>query len=465
MFKIALVVPSTSLKLASDCSPPLGLAYLASYVRAKVADVEVKIIDGVAGQVPDWEISHFKPDLVGITATTPLAKDAYLLADNAPKIMPNVTVVLGGPHVSVMSKEALEHCDYVVVGEGEQAFADIIKEVMTKGKPKKPQIVQGAPVENLDVVPSPAYDLLNMEFYLSRRFLEPLMMAPVLGLVTSRGCPFRCAFCYNFGRSSKVRYFSAKRVVEDLLFLHQKYGVSNFFFQDDEFLINFERLKELASLFKAYSIDKWIRWGCQARVTTLNKELLSLVETMGCVLIVPGMESYNPRILKYLKSGSVKQSDLAQAVKLFEHSKVTLFGNFVVGTPTETLKEMWESVKFFVCSPSLSSMIVNVLTPYPGTKVWSDCQNAGLLPAKVDYSKLVPTREGGFNVSTVKPKDFNRYLKHVDRITWLFRTVRCKPSLGRFFGLWRAKTWWWMWLVYPKFMFTLLKQCWRYPKY
>jgi anaerobic magnesium-protoporphyrin IX monomethyl ester cyclase len=463
MFKIALVVPSPPLVLASDCSPPLGLAYLASYVMANVPNIEIKIIDGVTGQVPAQEISNFKPDIVGITATTPLVVAAYQLADEL-KAQTNLTVVLGGPHVSVMSDEALAHGDYVVVGEGEQAFDNIIKEVMANGKPEKPKIVKGTSIESLDEIPSPAYNLLNMQFYLSRRFLEPLMKPPVLGLVTSRGCPYRCAFCYNFGRSSKVRYFSAKRVVDDLLLLHDKYGVSNFFFQDDEFLINHQRLKELATLFKAYDIDKWIKWGCQARVTTLNKDLLSLAETIGCVLIVPGMESHNPRMLSYLKSGSVKQCDLDRAVKLFEDSKITLFGNFVVGTPSETIEEMWDSVKFFVHSPTLISMIVNVLTPYPGTKVWSDCQEAGLLPEKVDYSTLVPTREGGFNVCTAKPEDFNKFLKHVDRVTFVFRTVRFKPSLGSFFGLWRAKTWWWMWLAHPDFMLTLLKQCWHHNK-
>jgi anaerobic magnesium-protoporphyrin IX monomethyl ester cyclase len=463
MLRLALVVPTLSLKVA-DCGPPLGLAYLASYIRAYVPNVEIRIIDGLAGQNPEKSLSDFKPDIVGITATTPLIKSAYLLTDNIVKRLPKATIVLGGPHPSVMSEEALEHCDYVVVGEGELALVQIVKEVMDKGKPAKPQIVKGLPFDCLDDLPSPAFDLLNIEYYLNRHYLEPLMSPPVMGLVTSRGCPFRCAFCYNSGRSSKVRYFSAERIVKDIIFLHERYGVNNLMFQDDEFLINNQRLTELAALFKIYGVDKWLKWGCQARVTTLNKDMLTLLEIMGCVLIVPGMESYNPRMLNYLKSGSVKQSDLDKVVGLFEGSKIILYGNFVVGTPTETIAEMWDSIKFFVNSPKLVSIALNVLTPYPGTKVWSDCQEAGLLPKKVDYSTLVPTKESGFNVCTAKQKDFEAFLKHADRITFIFRTVRFKPGMKTFFGLWRAKTWWWMWLVHPKYMVILFKQCSRYHK-
>jgi anaerobic magnesium-protoporphyrin IX monomethyl ester cyclase len=459
MFKIALVVPTSSLKLATDCSPPLVLAHLASYVKANIPDLEVKIVDSVTGQDPVCEIESFKPNLIGITATTPLIDAAYRLADSIPKVMPDVAVVLGGPHVSVMPEEALAHCDYVVVGEGEKAFADIIKAVKAQGKPKNPQIVKGIPVENLDELPPPAYELVDMEFYLKRRFLEPWLKPPVLGILSSKGCPFRCAFCYNFSRSSKVRYFSAKRVVEDLIFLHEKYGISNVFFQDDEFLINRERLIELAKLFRERGISKWIRWGCQARVTTLNKEVLALVESMGCVVIVPGMESYNPRILEYLKSGSVKRSDIDNAIRLFADSKITLEGNFVIGTPTETWAEMWETVKFYVDTPQLKNVMLNVLTPYPGTKVWDDCKAEGLLTEPVDYSRLTPNREGGFNVSTLKRSEFKRFLKHSDRVVWFVRTIRHEPSRKRFFGLCRSKTWWWIWLVYPQFMVKLLRQC------
>ena len=460
MFKVALVVPNGRIKFASDCSPPLNLAYLASMLRSYMNDVDVKIFDGTAKTNVWHELFCFQPNIVGLTATTPLITDAYDLADTLRKCRPDITVILGGPHVSVLPDEALAHADYVVVGEGENAIVDIANKVKAEGKPAKPKIVYGVAVECLDHIPRASFELLDMSFYLSRSFLQPIMNPPVMGLVTSRGCPVKpaCVFCYNSWNTNKVRYFSAKRVIEDLMFLHEKYGVSNFFFQDDEFLINRKRLEELAYLIKEHGCS-WLKWGCQARVTSLTKELLVLAESIGCVLIVPGIESYNPRILNYLKNGSVKQSDIDRAVKLFACSKITLMANFVVGTPTETFREMWDSVDFYIKTPELTSMIVNVLTPYPGTQAWNDCNRLGLLPENIDYSRLIPTQEGHFNVSTANQKDFKVFLRNVSRICWVIRTVRFKRGLKGFFGLWKAKTWWWMWLVYPDYMWALFSQC------
>ncbi|MFA5365933.1 MAG: radical SAM protein [Candidatus Bathyarchaeia archaeon] len=443
------------MKLNSDCSPPLGLAYLASYLRANVQAVEVKIFDGATGLDVWGCLTEFMPDVVGITATTPQVPDAYALAERVKRCWFKTTVVLGGPHVSAMPEEAQAYCDFVVVGEGEKTFADLVLSLQS-GFNHFSRIIQGLPLENLDSIPQAAFDLLDMPFYLQRRFIEQVLPPPILGLVTSRGCPYRCVFCYNSGRSSRVRYFSAKRVVSDLLFLHEKYGVSNFFFQDDEFLINVERLKELAAMFKRFGIDKWIKWGCQARVTSLNIAVLDLAESIGCQLIVPGFESYNARILKYLKNDSVQKADIDRAVKLFKNRKTVLGGNFVYGSPTETLAEMKENFKFYLDTSEITFMNANVLTPYPGTQVWKELELKN-----VDYDKMLPTNEGdvAVNYSAVSDLEFKRFILEVKRVSWLVQSIRFHPCLGAFFGLWRAKTWWWMWLKHPVIMFRLLMFC------
>jgi len=449
--KVALVVPNNRIQLNSDCSPPLGLAYIAGYVKQNLPDIDVQILDGGCAKDIAKELLLGKFDVVGITATTPQAPDAYALADLIKHCRPDITVVLGGPHISVLPYEALEHADYVVVGEGETAFTQILKDMPGKG------IIQGQPIEDLDSLPMPTYDLLNIEFYLSRTFIEQVLPPPILGLVTSRGCPYRCRFCYNNNRTARVRYLSAKRVAKELTFLHNKYCVSNFFFQDDEFLINRKRLEELAEIFKSEGINRWIRWGCQARVTSLNKEVLALVESMGCVLIVPGFESYNPRILKYLKKDSVKTTDIDKAVKLFRNTKIMLGGNFIFGSPTETLAEMQQTFQFYLDHPEITFMIPNCLTPYPGTEVWEDCVKFGLLPEKLDYSLLLPTDEmqNVMNFSTLQQKTYVSYLKDIRRVRRVVQNIRF--GIG-FFSMARRKVWWWMWLKHPKIMIKLLKQ-------
>lgn len=453
--KVALVVPNPSLPLASDCSPPLGLASVAAYLRANIGGVDVRIFDGVAGDNVEDCIFRFQPDVVGVSATTALVMDAYRLADSLKRNRSDIVTVLGGPHASALPDEAIEHFDFVVVGDGEISFAYLVADLMFNIKPNV-KIIQGQSVDDLDSLPFPAYDLLNMEFYLRRGFLSEILPPPVLGLVTSRGCPFGCRFCYNSGRKSKVRSVSAERLVAELVYLHEHFGVSNFFFQDDEFLINRKRLESLAYQFRLYGLDKWIRWGCQARVTSLNREVLELIEGMGCKLVVPGMESANSEVLDYLKCGSVKVSDLERCCKLFVGSKVVLMGNFIVGSPHESLAQMWESVNFFVGHSSLRCMILNVCTPFPGALLWDECVGAGLVSVGMDYSRLVPTYEGGFNVSS-EPK-FDGFLRGARRVLWFVGRVRV--------GGWKAllrclctRSGLWMLVFHGDVVVELFKQC------
>ena len=127
--KIALVVPESNLKLNDACAP-LNLAYLASYVRkyCSNANVDVKIFDGVAHKNIKEKVVSWMPDLIGLTATTPQAPFTYTLADFLKKEC-NCFIVIGGVHASALPQEASQHCDCVVVGEGEKAFVEIIKKL------------------------------------------------------------------------------------------------------------------------------------------------------------------------------------------------------------------------------------------------------------------------------------------------------------------------------------------------
>ncbi|MFA5366072.1 MAG: hypothetical protein WC325_12895 [Candidatus Bathyarchaeia archaeon] len=136
-------------------------------------------------------------------------------------------------------------------------------------------------------------------------------------------------------------------------------------------------------------------------------------------------------------------------------------GNFVYGSPSETLAEMGETFQFFLDTPEITFMNANVLTPYPGTQVWKE-----LNLKNVDYSKLLPTDELGneINFSCVSNREFARFMRDLKRVRWVVQSVRFKPCFKTFFGLWRAKTWWWMWLFYPDCMFKLFWQVWRIRK-
>jgi anaerobic magnesium-protoporphyrin IX monomethyl ester cyclase len=427
--KVALIVPKTNLYLSIH-GAPMNLAYIASYLRKTVSNVEIKIIDGSIIDSVEQEIITFQPKIIGVTATTPQAPSAYRLGDTIRSKWPEILTVFGGIHASVLPEEAAEHFDIVVVGEGEKTFSQIVVD-FEKNQTKK-GIIQAEPLENLDDIPSPAFDLLDMPLYLKNGINLPTLKPPVLGMVTSRGCPYHCAFCWNSFRKTKVRYFSAKRIVEELKFLKNTYGVTQVYFLDDEFLINNERIEELSVLFKETGISKWFRWACSARATTITPELITKVKEIGCVLVNIGLESGNERILNYLKAGSANVATNEKALEIGTQAGMTMGGSFIFGTPTETLDEMKETFKWILTHPNLKFVGVSILTPYPGTKVWDYCVENKIINGKVDYEKLIQDASSDVNtffIASIPKQTFVKFMKQVNQTTWFLSRIRPNPSL------------------------------------
>lgn len=430
--KLALVVPGTlyqqetptrrSIKLSGVCAP-LNLAALASYVRCKRPDVSVKIIDGALDIDVSKELFKFQPDIVGVTACTPQAPNAYALGDMLRKNRPDIYTVIGGVHASALPDEALEHFDCVVVGEGELALINIM-ECFEQDKPVT-GIVYGEPLKNLDDEPMPAYDLLDMNEYLKNSTV-PGLKDPVLLMVTSRGCLFACPFCYNSNRKYPPRWFSAARVVDELEYLMNHYRIGSFFFSDDEFLINKKRLAEIDRILQERNIK--ISFGCQARANSISMETLFLAKHMGCNLIIPGFESMSPRILKYLKCGTTTVEGNERALSLAEKVGIPIGGNFIFGTPTETLEEMKVTFNWMLKHGSLKFANFMTLIPFPGTAVYKLCRRKGLLPEVVDYKRFTMTNriKSTYIIDkAVTLEEYDRFLIHAQRIAWVLFRIRC----------------------------------------
>ena len=452
--KIALVVPESNLHFNNACAP-LNLGYLASYLRKYVPNIEVRIFDGVAHKNIKEEVIQWHPDVVGLTATTPQAPATYELATSI-KQKCNCFTIIGGVHATAMPEEAAKHCDCVVIGEGEKALANIIQKLQQNAP--IPKIIEGQYVENLDDIPSPAFDLIDMRSYIEHGPPFPGLKAPIMSMVTSRGCPFRCPFCHNSFRNYPPRWFSAQRIVNEILFFINEYGIKSVFFNDDEFIVNKKRLKEVATLFEKHGINKRIVWGCQARVNSIDAETLRLVKSMGCVVISPGFESAAPRMLEFLKCGTTTIADNERALKIAEEVGITMGGSFIFGTPGETLDEMKQSFKWFEEHDDLKFIGINTVIPYPKTKIWEICQSKGLLPENMSYTKLIPTstpKETYIVNNAVNPDIYNKFIVDIQRIAWILTQTRLDSSFKNFIKLAHAKTWWWMWIKHPHRMFKV----------
>lgn len=460
--KVAFVTPaSPRLKMATS-SPPINLGILAAVARE--AGHEARIFDGVIGQDYKRDLIAWSPDVACITATTPQAPLAYSLCERLKDAVPTI---MGGIHPTVMPEEAAQHADAVVVGEGEAAMLELLGMVARKERP--PRITEGKPVMDLDTIPAPAWDLIEVEKYMhaydnASNAFPYGMGAGVIRLgnvLTSRGCAGgRCAFCWNSHRTAPVRWNSAGRVVDDLKFLIDRYKINAAFFVDDEFVAHKPRLEKIAALLKEGGISPDFALGCQARSTSLDVGTCRLMKSMGFRFASVGFESGNGRVLSMLKCGITSIADNERALKNASEAGLMIGGSFIFGTPTETKAEMLDTLRFIEKHDEMVFIGINVLIPYPGTAIWSMAKSMNLLPGAVDYEKLIPTSKAAdtyITCSTMGADSFQSFIMDLQRITFtrskMNLIAKSEPTVGgrlrSYAGLYRHKLFWYMLARHP----------------
>lgn len=393
--KVLLVSPPSDSPIKSTLGAggvPLGLAYLASAVRK---EYNVKIVDAFALDLDqeelEAEIRSFNPDVVGVTATTPTIYDAYEVAKTAKEVNPNCRTIIGGPHVTFTAEETLQECpflDIVVRGEGERTISELMRS-LDKDRPLEEvkgitfrrgggikQTEDRSLVKDMDELPFPAYDLLEMDNY--------EVDGEKFGMtMTSRGCPFNCVFCSSsqlFGKLWRGR--SPEKVVEELKMLSEDYGVREIAFMDDTFTLNNRRAQRICEGIMEEGLD--ISWACSSRVDTITERLAKKLKKAGCHTLYLGLESGSQRILDALKKGiNVIQSE--KVVEMVKDVGINTLASFILGVPGETVRTMNKTIDFAKkLAPSMVQF--TICTPYPGTELFSWAEEGGHLMTK-DWSK------------------------------------------------------------------------------
>lgn len=419
MIDIALIQPGKDQRYATQ--EPLNLGFLASYLMSK--GLKVKIFDELAGQDIEEEIERNQPRYIGITAVTPLALDAYRIADWSKK--KGITTIMGGVHATVLPQEVLEHVDIVVKGEGEYVLYDIISQNLKSG------VIQGRYVKNLDEIPIIDRGLFEMDFYLRVRdrvekiyladFVSPGMK--VASMLTSRGCPWNCTFCHNTWRGLPFRYNSAQRVVTEVKSLIDKYKIGALFFLEDNFFCLRKRAMEICQLFIKEKLD--IIWGANARVDNITPELLQLAKEAGCRQITFGFESGSQKMLD-IWNKKITPEQIKRAIYMCQEAGIIPNGTFIIGGPTETLEDIKKS-RDLIKETGLKSCGVCIATPFPGTELWRWCEKHGRIPKNFSWSDFnyaeVPIPVSDF--STEELKMLRLYVKKPKSLKYLiFRVVK-----------------------------------------
>ncbi len=368
--KIVFVEPkSTHLHVYSRVAiPRLGSVLLGTIMRNKGYDVRVYIED--IAPIDMGEL--LSADLVGISAITSTAPQSYRLAD---QVRANGNLVaIGGTHVTFLPEEGLQHADFVVKGEGEVAFQELVEAIERgEGFEKIQNLSFVGPdgravhnserpkIPNLDVNPIPDYHLISG--------WKP---GGVVSVATSRGCPFSCTFCSVPGMYGHAfRTHSIDRVLEELA-LHK--GNLYTFFADDIFTANKKRVKELLTRMITSGLTP--TWGAQVRTETVDDpELLQLMKDSHCFNVYVGFESINPRTLKLFQ----KKQDLAKierAIERFHANGIKIHGMFVVGSDEDDLETLDATVRF-ARKHEIDSVQFMILTPIPGSSDWDSLYARG----------------------------------------------------------------------------------------
>jgi radical SAM superfamily enzyme YgiQ (UPF0313 family) len=434
--KIALVRPNYK---SHQITPPLGLGYLSSYL--KKYGIDTIIIDGLKERLSHdrmmQRILKLNPDAVGITCVTAFYKEVVMLSRELKKN--KITTIIGGPHPTFLPYQTLieSEADYVVCGEGEIAFLELIRNKMRNDKiqgvyslddlrDEEHQIKKAQVMENLDDLPFPDWHQMNPNDYPRAPHGAVIRGFPVGVLVTSRGCPYECTFCSSPKFCDrKIRFRTPENVVEEIEYLIDNFKVKEIHFEDDNFTFNADNVKKICCLLMEKGIK--INWACPngVRADEINPELLQWMKESGCYYLAYGVESANSGILKNIKKRESLES-IKKAIDMTDKAGISTQGFFIFGLPGETASTIEETIHFALKS-RLSRAQFIILDVLPGSELWSLLKGKFIpnwekesyrepewLPEGITREQLLAAQSRAFREFYFRPKIFFKLLKLIN---------------------------------------------------
>jgi anaerobic magnesium-protoporphyrin IX monomethyl ester cyclase len=363
--------------------PPLGLISIATLIKARqLAEVKVFdcLVEGWDYQALNSVLQSFAPDVVGISTMTHTLIDALTVAHNLKQSNPAVKIGLGGPHLDIFPQASLNFpdIDFIVSGEGELSFAELLQKWQAKGSQEIPGVWEKgsevnftAPfyIKDLDSLPIPDRSLTPWQKYYTVVSKHP----PTTSIISSRGCPYHCIFCRTAG--GKVwRARSPRKVVEELEAC-LNLGIKEFFFFDENFTFDRERVLEICRLIKERGLK--LHFDLRCRANHVDGEILKALRSAGAQRIQYGLESGSPKILKTIKKGLTLE-EAEQAVKQAKRAGLTTYASFMLGHPGESAADLKLTIDFALRLP-LDFVDFSITMPYPGTELYELAKERGLI--------------------------------------------------------------------------------------
>jgi radical SAM superfamily enzyme YgiQ (UPF0313 family) len=385
-------------ELSEGMGPPLGLLYIAAYLRDHVPDVDIRVVDGLVHGYEKVlrDIQDFQPHILGISFNSLVAQSAYELVRDVRRRLPQAFIVGGGPHVTALSEDFLERsgADLAVIGEGEETFRDICQ-VFRDGASALLDRRAGIPglafrednrtirtpprpyIKDLDAVPFPDRSLITLSdyrgWYLSRRTPEAVM-------IFSRGCPQRCTFCSNkvWAMSPGVRLRSPRNIVDEMEMLRDRFGVREIFDNSDEFNNDLEHAKAVCR--EMIRRKTALAWKTQLRAAPIDRELVQLMAESGCWYVQLGIESGNEETLRGIRK-HITLEQVRQACVLLKEFRIKVLGFFMLFNVWEekgvlkfedvaATRKTLRFAKSLIRERKLDYFSWAITTPHPGSELY-----------------------------------------------------------------------------------------------
>jgi len=365
--------------------PPLGLLYLATYLREH--GINAQVVD-LSGQ-KRWEIPYSK--YYGFSTYSANYRRTLQIKENY--INPNAITIAGGPHASALPEEVAKEFDYVIVGEGEIALLSLLQ------NPQE-NIIIGNPISNLNQLPYPDYSLVDVASYKRK-----VAGKHSFSILSTRGCPYECLFCNSniMGGHQRIRFRSPQNVIGEIETLLNQYNDVAFRFQDDVFGLSKRWLVDFTNLAKPLNIT--YRAFVRANQCAVDG-FTDLLYEGGCKHVSLGIESGSEQILQAMQKGQTVEDGI-KGIANAKQSGLIVRIYLIVGFPGETWDTVKETVDF-VDKTRPDEFVVYPLIPYPGTPLYHSPQWYGLKNINGDFTKY-------FQIYGDKKSHFVYDLEYADR--------------------------------------------------
>lgn len=399
---------------------PLGLAYISAYIKkhgydVKIFDAHIMAIKGLgSGQYSNLKevenglinnVMKYQPDIVGISCLFHfISRMSHKLAGLIKNKNKDIINVMGGVYATVSTEAVLsdKNIDFVVLGEGEKPFLNLLEALnrklpldglasVARRNGDKPVINRVTDhFDSLDEIPLPDRDDFVLEDYYryGRHFIQryeefegkELKIATV---IATRGCVFDCSFCLSkeiWGRKLRVR--NPENVLDEIEFLVKEHGINYISFNDESLITN---KKFARHLFKGIIKRKlnigWTTGGVTIRC--LDEEMVELMVKSGCIIFNVAVESGCEEVLKDIKK-SLNLKEVVRAVELIKkYNNTYIMGLFMLGFPEETEKQFFQTIDFGK-SLKLDWTVYSSVTPFPGSDIYNEAKSKMMVPDNIE---------------------------------------------------------------------------------